>query len=73
MIWTETEVKVIVSDEMVDKIKEVVEGLDNLKDILLEYGFHFGTRNGDWFDYDDVYHAKELLETLTRPDCEFKE
>lgn len=73
MIWTETEVEVIVSDEMIDKIKEVVEGLDNLEDILLEYGFRFGTRNGNWFDYDDVYNAKELLETLADPRCEFEE
>lgn len=71
MIWTETEVKVIVSDEMINKIEEVLDGLDQLQNIIYKYGFNFISPNGTWFDEDNLSQAIELLAALADPKTEF--
>lgn len=73
MIWVERTFDVVVSDEMLHKIDEVIEGLGNLQDIMQEYGLHFKISDMAWFDYDDVSNAKELLETLVDSRCKFEE
>ena len=72
MIWTETQVKVIVSDEMIDRIKDVVEGLGYLEDILYEHGLYFHAPSTDDYGPEDVHNVKEFLETLADPRCEFE-
>lgn len=72
MIWTEEKVEVIVSDEMIDRIKDVVEGLGYLEDIMYEHGFYFHAPSTDYYSPEDVHNVKEFLETLADPRCEFE-
>lgn len=72
MIWTETQVKVIVSDEMIDYIQKVLEGLGYLEDILYENSLYFHAPSTDDYSPEDVHNVKEFLETLADPRCEFE-
>lgn len=73
MIWTETQVKVIVSDEMIDRIKDVIDGLDCLENIMYEHGFYFHAPRTDDYSPEDVHNVKEFLETLCDSRCEFEQ
>lgn len=71
MIWTETKVKVIISDEMRHKIDEVLDGLNQLQDIMDEHNFSFKSPHSIWFDSNDLDQARDLLAALTDTRTEF--
>lgn len=73
MISVEKKIEVRISDEMLDAIQDVLKGLDELEDIMCEYGLSFQTPGGNWFDYEDVFKTKDLLATLAHPECYFEE
>ena len=73
MISVEKKIEVKVSDEMLDAIQDTLKGLDELQDVMYEYGLSFQTPGSNWFDCEDVFKTKDLLATLVHPDCYFEE
>ena len=73
MIWTEEKVEVVISDEMLEAVQKVLEGLDYLRDIMYENNFYFHTPSSDKYILEDVHNVKEFLETLIDSRCKFEE
>lgn len=73
MIKAEYTIKVTIDDEMIDLLHSTLKGLDELQSILVVHGLSFRIPGSDWFDYADLYKARDLLATLANPECYFEE
>lgn len=75
MDYVKEKTKVEITDEMVSLIEELLDGLDQLKEVVAKNDFTIQNSHDDeiWFDLTDLLETIKLLKTLTEPTCEFVE
>ena len=73
MDYVKESVEVEITEAMVSVIKETLEGLDQLQEIVNANGLTFQTSDGHCYGIDDLVETMNVLMALADPTCEFVE